>query len=135
MRGALGVSLVFGLCLAAVGCSADAKRPVGPSVPYDGDEDAGPVTCIDRDRDGFGRNCDKGKDCDDEDPFVTDECRRCLTALKDCPCKPGTPAQRCVPPVKRVDGGVLVCAEGTRYCRDSYWGDCETIGEYVFQAD
>jgi hypothetical protein len=34
-----------------------------------------------------------------------------------------------------VDGGILVCAEGSRYCRDSYWSDCETIGEYVFQAN
>lgn len=133
MRGQLRVSWMFVLCLAAVGCGAD-TRPTGPSVIPNDDEDSGTDSCIDRDRDGYGRNCDKGKDCNDEDANITDECRRCLVVTKDCPCKPGTVAQRCVPPVIEVDGGILVCAEGSRYCRDGYWSDCETIGEYVFQA-
>jgi hypothetical protein len=135
MRGVSGVSVLFALCLAAVGCSASGNRPVA-NVPYDND-DAGEdeELCIDRDHDGFGRNCDKGKDCDDEDPNVTDECRRCLNVVKDCPCKMGTTALRCTPPTIQVEGGVLVCAEGTRYCRGGYWSDCETIGGYVFQAN
>jgi hypothetical protein len=135
MRGVSGVLGIVALCLAAIGCSGDEKRP-GSSVPYDNDdEDSGAELCIDRDHDGFGRNCDKGKDCNDEDPSITDECRRCLTKVKDCPCAKGTEAIRCTPPTIRVDGGVLVCAEGTRYCRAGYWSDCETIGEYVFQAN
>jgi hypothetical protein len=134
MRAAFGGSWLFGLCLAAIGCSADA-RPVSSTVPPGDDDDAGPELCIDRDHDGWGKNCDKGKDCDDNDPEITDECRRCLNVVKDCPCKPGTVAQRCVPPTIHVDGGVLVCAEGSRYCRGSYWSDCETIGNYVFQGN
>jgi hypothetical protein len=135
MTGQLRVSWVLVLCLAAIGCSAE-TRPTGPAVRPGDDDDAGSESaCIDRDGDGYGRNCSKGKDCDDDDSDITDECRRCLTTTKDCPCRPGTVAQRCVPPVMRVDGGILVCAEGSRYCRDGYWSDCETIGEYVFQAD
>ena len=134
MRGVSGVSVLFALCLAAIGCSGSEKRP-GSTVPYDNDDAGEDVElCIDRDHDGFGRNCDKGKDCDDDDANITDECRRCLNVVKDCPCKMGTAALRCVPPTIEVEGGVLVCAEGTRYCRDGYWGDCETIGAYVFQA-
>lgn len=135
MRGPLRVTWLFAFCIAAIGCSASA-RPTGPSVIPGDDDDAGSENaCIDRDGDGFGRNCDEGKDCNDDDPDITDECRRCLTVVKDCPCKPGTAALRCIPPVKQVDGGILVCAEGSRYCRDGYWSDCETIGEYVFQPN
>ena len=132
MSGVLRSSLVLMFCLAAVGCEKAVQRPVGTVTPDDG-EDGGEDLCIDQDRDGFGRNCDLGRDCDDNNPRITDECRRCLTHSKDCPCKAGTAAEKCTPPTIKVDGGVLVCAEGTRYCRDSYWGDCETIGEYVFQ--
>ena len=136
MRGSSRVLWLLVLCFAAMGCSADATRPNGPSVIPRDDEDAGPEdACIDRDGDGYGRNCRKGKDCDDDDPRITDECRRCLAVTKDCPCKPGTAAARCTPPVIEVEGGVLVCAEGSRYCRDGYWSDCETIGEYVFQPN
>ena len=136
MRGQLRVSWMFAFCIAAIGCSANNTRPTGPSVIPGDDDDAGSENaCIDRDGDGFGRNCNEGKDCDDDDADITDECRRCLSVVKDCPCKPGTGALRCVPPVMHVDGGILVCAEGSRYCRDGYWSDCETIGEYVFQPN
>lgn len=133
MRGALRSALFLAFCLAAIGCEEAKQRSVQPAVPSDDGEDGGEDLCVDRDRDGFGRNCDQGADCDDNNPRITDECRRCLAVTKDCPCKAGTAAQKCTPPTIKVDGGVLVCTEGTRYCRDSYWGDCETIGEYVFQ--
>ena len=133
------MQIVRGLCLAclvaiaAIGCSGS-KRPAGAVVPS-GDDDGGLDLCIDRDHDGYGRNCDLGSDCDDTDPKVTDGCRRCLQVAKDCPCVAGTQQQRCTPPVVHVDGGVLVCQEGTRYCRDGFWSACETIGQYVFVAD
>lgn len=135
MRGLLRVVGLVALFIAAIGCGADKPRPPGSLIPID-DEDAGsPTACIDRDGDGFGRNCKKGKDCDDDDPEITDQCRRCITITKDCPCKPGTAALRCTPPVIEVEGGILVCEEGSRYCRDGYWSDCETIGEYVFRPN
>jgi hypothetical protein len=132
MRGVLRSLLAVALGLAAISCGEAAQQPF-TWTPTDDGEDGGEELCVDRDRDGYGRNCDQGSDCDDDNPRVTDECRRCLTVTKDCPCKAGTAAQKCTPPTIHVDGGVLVCTEGTRYCRDSYWGDCETIGEYVFQ--
>jgi hypothetical protein len=127
------LSLLCLLALAAVGCKSS-KHTGGTTVPT-ADDDGGESICIDRDHDGYGKYCDLGSDCDDNDPKVTDQCRRCLSPAKDCPCMPGTTAQRCTPPIKHVDGGVLVCQEGSRYCRDSYWSDCETIGQYVFVAD
>jgi hypothetical protein len=135
MRGVLKLSLFVGLSLAAIGCGGgdDVRAPA--TVPTVYDDDGGADLCIDRDHDGYGRNCDQGKDCDDDDPNVTDECRRCLSIAQDCPCTRGTSPIRCVPPTIRVDGGVLVCTEGTRYCRDGYWSGCEVIGDYVFRPN
>jgi hypothetical protein len=91
--------------------------------------------CVDEDGDGFGLYCDKGSDCDDGDPSVTDECRRCKQPKLNCPCKPGTMPMKCDPPDMHVEGGTLVCSEGTRYCRDGFYSDCEIIGQYVFVPD
>jgi hypothetical protein len=126
------VCLAFVLLVAA--CSG-AKHKTPPSVST-GDDDGGTDNaCIDNDGDGYGENCALGTDCNDNDPTVTDQCRRCgAGVVKDCPCKPGTKTVSCTPPVVNVAGGVLVCHEGNRYCRDGYWGDCETIGGYVFEA-
>jgi hypothetical protein len=123
----------LGLPLAACGGGAS-NAPPGPSTSNQ-DDGGAEVTCIDDDGDGFGNHCQLGSDCDDADPAVTDECRRCVLPTKDCPCKSGTRAVSCAPPVQRVMGGTLVCREGNRYCRSGYWSDCETIGQYVFVAD
>lgn len=40
----------------------------------DGDADGDPTGCVDRDGDGFGRNCDDGPDCDDEDSSRSTNC-------------------------------------------------------------
>lgn len=129
-----GKCLILAFVAAAFSCSGGGDTAKYSGVPV-GDDDAGSTECVDKDHDGYGRYCSAGSDCDDNDPDITDECRRCLAAAKDCPCKPGTAQTRCTPPVMHVDGGTLVCSEGTRYCRDGYWGDCETIGQYVFVAD
>ena len=131
MQGRVWVAWVS--LFAAIGCGSSNDHRVGPTVPT-GDDDGGAEMCIDEDGDGYGRFCSRGKDCDDSDPKITDECRRCGTPAKDCPCTPGTAATRCDPPVQHVDGGILVCSEGSRYCLDGYWGDCKTIGDYVFVA-
>lgn len=120
--------LVFG-SVASVACGGD-DTPAPAAMPPD-DEDAGGNECIDNDRDGYGRRCSKGSDCDDNDPNKTDECRRCALPNENCPCKPGTEQQRCDPPPQKVDGGTLVCSEGTRYCREGYWSSCEVIIQYV----
>lgn len=127
--------LVLGLGLLTVfGCGGDdgGGRPPGVSLE-DMDAAAGARECIDEDGDGFGQFCDD-LDCDDEDPDVTDECYRCGSPAENCPCEPGTDAVFCDPPDIEVEGGLLVCSEGTRYCRDSVWSECEIIGDYVFVA-
>jgi hypothetical protein len=123
----------FLLLLSSAACGGGNSKPSVPTGNYDDGGVDG--ECIDDDGDGFGRNCSAGRDCDDTDPQVTDECRRCTGVAKDCPCKPGTKTMSCTPPVMHVAGGTLVCKEGNRYCRDGYWSDCETIGQYIFVAD
>lgn len=131
MRSWVGLAVL--VMAAALGCGGD--DDAGPPITTGGD-DAGQETCVDHDGDGFGTNCSLGRDCDDADPAVTNQCRRCAARiLEDCPCTEGTEPTSCTPPVKVVDGGVLVCEEGTRYCRAGRWGGCETIGQYNFVAD
>lgn len=129
------VVVCLSLTLAACG-GGKAKMPA-TGKPVGGANDGGvdEDVCVDDDEDGFGNHCDLGTDCDDANPDVTDECRRCVQAAKDCPCTPGTRPASCVPPVMHVAGGTLVCKEGNRYCRSGYWSDCETIGQYVFVPD
>jgi hypothetical protein len=128
--------LCLGLLVAACG-GKDETDPPGVSIGGGEDMDAmvADLSCIDNDGDGFGKHCDLGSDCDDADPSMTNECRRCGTPTKDCPCKSGTRPLSCIPPTKQVEGGTLVCKEGSRYCRSGYWSDCESIGGYVLVPD
>ena len=126
------------LCLMALligfGCGGDDDD--GSTKPPSGRPDAGggSRTCMDNDDDGFG------DDCDDDDPEVTDECRRCKVPNKGCPCEAGTKPMWCDPKDMRTTQGgktgVLVCSEGTRYCREEEWSDCEILFQYAtFVAD
>jgi hypothetical protein len=133
---AVGVVRVACLVVLMVVAACGGSGKPGPSVSTGPTDDGGAdLVCVDNDGDGYGLNCTLGTDCDDEDPTVTDECRRCAGATSTgCPCTPGTKTLSCMPPVKHVTGGTLVCREGNRYCRDGLWSACETIGEYVFMA-
>ena len=122
----------------ALGCGGGDDGTGGtPRVSAtDPDGGRGMRECIDEDGDGWGRNCEMGADCDDNDPEVTDECRRCVKPNKGCPCEPGTaPEIGCKPPSMRgtKDGvaGTYVCSEGTRYCREGVWTECEFIKQYT----
>jgi hypothetical protein len=129
---ALGWLLLCGLML---GCGDDGGPDMDPPPVATRDGGSGSRVCMDEDGDGFGRYCDDGLDCDDEDPEITDECRRCAQPNKGCPCPLGTRHMTCDPDdVEAVqDGvkGVLVCTEGARYCRDGAWSDCEIIWMYT----
>jgi len=121
---------MLGLCLMALGCGDDSSG-TGGSVPIDAGDQTDERECIDDDGDGFGPYCGKGMDCDEDDPMVTDLCYRCAQANEDCPCEPGTEALFCLPPDMKVEGGLIVCTEGARYCRDGAWTDCERIEQYT----
>jgi hypothetical protein len=127
--------LVLGM-LVGLGCGGDddagSKRP---PVMTGGDAGFGSRECVDEDGDGFGRHCGAGDDCDDDDPEMTDECVRCASPNKGCECEKGTAPMSCVPPemAATVNGvsGTWVCSEGTRYCRDLVWTDCEILWQYA----
>ena len=91
--------------------------------------DAG--VCEDRDHDGYGRNCARGYDCNDDDPKATTECRSCSQPELGCACAAGAGPSACFLPDKALPGGDVVCSEGTRFCRDGVWGGCESVHEYV----
>jgi hypothetical protein len=138
-------TLSCGLLIAALlGCGGDD----GAGPPDDGLdlEDAGSDTgsrpCIDDDDDGFMVGCARAasrRDCDDSDPMITDECRRCANPNmpgEGCPCEPGTePLTVCNPDdVREVRNGVegiVVCDDGIQWCRDGAWSACEILAQYA----
>lgn len=119
------------------GCGGDDGGTEPPASTNDGGTSTGSGRrqCMDEDGDGYGPYCGEGLDCDDDDPEITDECRRCRVPNKDCPCEPGTKPLTCDPDdVETTQNGVkgvLVCSEGARYCRDGAWSDCEIIWMYT----
>ena len=104
------------------------------AVPSDGGAGAR-YECDDDDGDGYGMYCDHGRDCDDNDPDVTDLCYRCRENNPGCACEKGTRPEFCDPDdIQTTMNGVtgtLVCSEGTRYCREEMWSDCEILLEYA----
>ena len=124
------------VCLVACGGKPKhADEGDDTNISLDTDAGSGESKCVDEDDDGFGHGCADGPDCNDKDPEITDECTRCRTPNKGCPCEPGTMPLSCDPADKRVTmngvTGVLVCKEGTRYCRDGAYSDCEIIFQYA----
>lgn len=129
-------ALSYGLLMAALaGCGGDDGG--GPEQVSAADAGQGEGRrCIDEDDDGFSVGCSGSpRDCDDGDPTITDECRRCVRPNEGCPCEPGTEAMHCDPDDMRVtrDGvsGVVICDEGTRWCRDGAWTACEILWQYA----
>lgn len=131
-----GLLIACGVWAALLGCGDEKDRAPGVILDDD-DDDGGAFVCVDEDDDGAGDGCDT-RDCDDDDPDITDECYRCRNPSEGCPCEPGAMATYCKPDelgneVER-DGQVLTCTDGTRYCRqheeldgDWLWTDCEGI--------
>ena len=85
--------------------------------------------CIDGDSDGFGVNCERGPDCDENNPQRTDNCA--VVPAPDCqtyPVQPGCPCvSGAVSECYTADEetlGVAACVAGTAYCRGGYWGPC-----------
>jgi hypothetical protein len=98
------------------------------------DLDAGLInaSCVDKDNDGFGQGCFRGKDCDDDDPTVTDECYRCVhPETEGCACKRGIDPVVCYLDNTKNEEGRTVCNEGTRFCREGKWTGCESVRSYV----
>jgi hypothetical protein len=133
--------------LVGLGCGGDDDDGTTAPPSSRADGGGGSRRCVDADDDGFGDFCLDGDDCDDDDPEITDECVRCKVPNDGCPCTLGTKPMYCDPPDMKTtrDGkaGVLVCSEGTRYCRpeqddaeEGRWSDCEILFQYAtFVAD
>lgn len=103
--------------------------------------------CIDEDDDGYGEGrCRYGKDCDDNDPNVGDECIRCpacdqcleqggneCEGCQGCPCEPGTPSTGCLLPTDPAmeDQDIVQCNSGVMTCRDGKWSACEDAEDWL----
>lgn len=86
-------------------------------------EDPNTSLCIDEDGDGFGKGCNKGSDCDDLNPSSTDECYRCMSANKGCPCSAEGEHANCGKVEIKI-GDQTVCGQGQAVCSNGTWGEC-----------
>jgi hypothetical protein len=127
------------LCAVAMmlgfGCGGGHHAPAVTAVSSNEDagQGSGSTDCKDQDGDnyGVGLGC-IGRDCDDTNPMITDQCIRCAMPAVNCPCDPGTKPTKCDPHYSmKVMGGTFVCSEGSRYCRDGVYSDCEVLMQYV----
>jgi hypothetical protein len=111
----------------AVLLAACAKSPVGEMQrQFDAS-----VACEDRDHDGYGRDCERGYDCNDDDPRSTTECRTCSRPERGCACSAGEGPVSCFMDDQSLEGGDVLCTEGTRHCREGVWSGCEDVHQYI----
>jgi streptogramin lyase len=95
------------------------------------------ASCIDHDGDGFGEGCQRGPDCDDDDPSVAASCtelaQRCAQDefAKGCPCYAGITQQCYSGPEQTV--GVGGCRAGRHSCPAGQWTGC--VGEVLPAAE
>lgn len=113
--------LPLSLTLLVLGCVEHAPREMPAETSARG--------CIDQDQDGYGRDCESGPDCDDADTTVHVGCTGCEFPEQGCACEAGAQPIGCFLD-KTVEDDVVMCHEGTRYCRDGSWSDCEGIHSY-----
>jgi hypothetical protein len=106
--------------------AACSKSPLGETPSFDAS-----VACEDRDHDGYGRDCERGYDCNDDDPRLTTECRTCSRPERGCACAASDGPISCFLDDKGLEGGDVLCSEGTRHCRDGVWSTCEDVHQYV----
>jgi len=86
--------------------------------------------CVDLDNDGLGEGCSAGRDCDDRNPSVTDQCfGACSEPSNGCPCNGEAPVP-CFLDSSANPDGTTMCHEGTRHCRAGTWGVCEDVHSY-----
>ncbi len=115
-------------------CEADEVTDGG-----DGDGDGGGDECVDEDQDGYGRNCQRGLDCDDGDrsinPGAPEACHDGVdndcdgqTDEADCGCAAGDRRACYTGPYETE--GVGLCRPGIMVCGDDKeYGPCQ--GERV----
>jgi hypothetical protein len=134
---------VFGVFLFAACGGDDDAKPLGEVDASTGGSTS--QRCVDEDGDGYGEGrCRYGKDCDDEDPDVGDECFRCpicddcleegrtdCEGCTGCPCEEGTAAVTCRLPESVLNSEGVECNEGVMKCRDSKWTECQTSDTWL----
>lgn len=83
------------------------------------------VICLDDDGDGYGINCELGKDCDDLNPNFGIICPDCSSGnVSGCSCKgKSTPCYS--DNLESIGKGI--CKAGTQVCKNGFWGAC--LGE------
>ena len=88
-----------------------------------------PPTCVDSDGDGYGTGCQKGPDCNDNNPVFNVDCPDCTQySYEGCPCLNPGQQKSCY----TGDAGLLgigQCAAGLRTCDAGLWTGC--VGEVL----
>lgn len=120
------VLLVAVLSVAIGGCQQNEQIDSGVDV-LDG-------TCVDRDHDSYGVNCEAGLDCDDNDSSIWADCnpdQPCNVPRAGCECAEEGEEIECrtSEPIQSPDGATL-CYAGVRTCVDGLWSTCDSLYSY-----
>lgn len=116
----LRVVLLLTLLVLSSSCGDSDRAPSGAQANT---SDGGQPMCIDQDDDGFGRHCEAGPDCDDNDDTRFEDCR-CARMAEGCECDTDAPPVACNLTAQQLSENNLLCKTGLRYCRDGAWTEC-----------
>jgi hypothetical protein len=119
----LTASAAIAVAAGATGCE-DSEQLARLYAPQQGALNA---ECSDSDGDGYGPACIAGRDCDDDDASLTNECYRCTTPDVDCACDEPGEVVACGKVHARV-GDRVSCTVGERTCEQGAWGACRYPG-------
>jgi streptogramin lyase len=90
-------------------------------------------TCVDKDEDGYGKNCNLGVDCDDANPNFTVFCPPCqFQNAEGCKCSQNGLVEFCYDG-DPSDVGIGECRMGERRCDGKYWSSC--AGQVLAKAE
>lgn len=109
----------------------DAQPPNDPRRSESEADGSDSKKCIDADGDGFGRRCDEGPDCDDDDDTVFEGCATCFAEKEGCGCELDALPVECELSAEEAAKSSPLCKTGTRYCRDGRWTGCVGIASFA----
>jgi len=120
MRSTTLLCVALSAALLSVGACAGC-----PDEVVDEGDDREGLGCLDRDGDGYGTECVRGDDCDDNNPNLNLSCD-CSSPYPGCPCSNDGATSACYQGAAGTEG-VGICHGGSMTCDagDGLWGRCE----------
>jgi len=119
LRDLIGSLVVLSL-VSALGCTTP------------GNKNSATSGCQDGDGDGYGQNCPRGPDCDDNDRKRNISCDCNALPFEGCPCQGAAPLA-CFETSNATLVGIGPCRAGQRECASGKWSSC--VGQVLPEVE